>query len=265
MPPTMLMVPVSTFCRSVMLADVSRMSLNTRCASWSSASPAAVIWTRRPRRTKSRSWNSSSSSRICRLMADCETWRRAPAAVNDPVSAIALTISSCRRSIAPRLWGKGSYKGNKKNRFNLSILVMGLPDRQRALHVLALRVQRQIAVEREGAGPVGPEFERHRLPGAGALDDAVVVDGEAVRDVLRREGDLDQVVPVDLNGVGRKSVAIARDAELPDLTLILRGDRDQEHDGGGQGDEHQPLACTHDPTPHSPLDGLAAKMVAARP
>ena len=46
MPPTMLMVPVRTFWRSVMLAEVSRMSLKTRWASCSSASPAAVIWTR---------------------------------------------------------------------------------------------------------------------------------------------------------------------------------------------------------------------------
>ena len=31
MPPTMLIVPLRTFCRSVMLAEVSRMSLKTRC------------------------------------------------------------------------------------------------------------------------------------------------------------------------------------------------------------------------------------------
>src|SRR5947209_5880473 len=32
-------------------------------------------------------------------MADCETWSLRPQAVNDPVSAIACRISSCRRSI----------------------------------------------------------------------------------------------------------------------------------------------------------------------
>src|SRR4051794_38612796 len=48
---------------------------------------------------KSGSLNSSSRSRICRLIADCETCSRAPAAVNEPVSAIARSISSCLRSI----------------------------------------------------------------------------------------------------------------------------------------------------------------------
>src|SRR5688572_27166329 len=34
-------------------------------------------------------------------MADCETWSLWPAAVNEPVSAMARMISSCRRSTIP--------------------------------------------------------------------------------------------------------------------------------------------------------------------
>ena len=36
---------------------------------------------------------------ICRLMADCDTWSFLPHAVNEPVSAMACRISSCRKSI----------------------------------------------------------------------------------------------------------------------------------------------------------------------
>ena len=92
-------------CRSASSCDrgcspvVSRMSSNTRWLSCSSFSPVGVIWIRRPKRRNSGSLNSSSSSRICRLIADCETCSRAPAAVNEPLSAIARRISSCRRSI----------------------------------------------------------------------------------------------------------------------------------------------------------------------
>src|SRR5919112_4525399 len=82
----------------MIVAQVSRMSANMRWLSCSSASPAGVICTWRPKRMKSGSFSSSSSSRIWRLMADCETWSRAPARVKEPVSAIALMISSCLRS-----------------------------------------------------------------------------------------------------------------------------------------------------------------------
>src|SRR5262245_16950943 len=60
---------------------------------------------RRPKRMNSGSLNSSSSSRIWRLMADCETFRRAPAAVKEPLSAIARRISSCLKSI----FGRGAF------------------------------------------------------------------------------------------------------------------------------------------------------------
>src|SRR5687767_2723517 len=54
---------------------------------------------RRPMRWNTASPSSSSSSRIWRLIADWETWSFSPAAVNDPVSAMARMISSCRRSM----------------------------------------------------------------------------------------------------------------------------------------------------------------------
>src|SRR5688500_16085190 len=84
-----------------MLAVVSLRSWNTRWLSCSSDSPAAVMRMRRPTRRNTGSLSSSSSSRICRLIADCETWSLWPAAVNDPVSAMARMISSCRRSTIP--------------------------------------------------------------------------------------------------------------------------------------------------------------------
>src|SRR5262245_48495264 len=54
---------------------------------------------RRPIRSKTGSPSSSSRIRIWRLIADCETCSFSPAAVNDPVSAIARMISSCLRSM----------------------------------------------------------------------------------------------------------------------------------------------------------------------
>src|SRR5688572_18619192 len=54
---------------------------------------------RRPMRWNTASPSSSSSSRTWRLIADCDTRSFSPAAVNDPVSAMARMISSCRRSM----------------------------------------------------------------------------------------------------------------------------------------------------------------------
>src|SRR5688572_4890031 len=55
---------------------------------------------RRPIRWNTGSPSSSSRSRIWRLIADWETCSFSPAAVNEPVSAMARMISSCRRSMA---------------------------------------------------------------------------------------------------------------------------------------------------------------------
>ena len=60
---------------------------------------AGVIRMRRPIRWKTGSPSSASRSSTWRLIADCETCSFSPAAVNEPLSAIARMISSCRRSM----------------------------------------------------------------------------------------------------------------------------------------------------------------------
>ena len=94
MPPASRRVPFSTCWLSPMTVTVSLMSPNTRWLSCTSDSPAGVIRTLRPTRRKMLSFSSSSSSRIWRLIADCETRSFRPAPVKEPVSATAWTISS---------------------------------------------------------------------------------------------------------------------------------------------------------------------------
>ena len=98
MPPRMRTVPRSVSWLSPMPATVSVRSWNIRWLSCSSASPAGVMRMRRPMRRKTGVFSSSSSNRIWRLMADCDTCSLWPAAVKDPVSAMARMISSWRRS-----------------------------------------------------------------------------------------------------------------------------------------------------------------------
>src|ERR1051325_2786149 len=98
MPPTRRSAPRSDSCFSLMAVTVSCRSWKTRWLSCRSASPAGVMRMRRPMRWKTVSPSSSSSSRICRVVADCETSSFSPAAVNEPVSAMARMISSCRKS-----------------------------------------------------------------------------------------------------------------------------------------------------------------------
>ena len=99
MPPASRIVPLSTCWLSPMTVTVSLMSPNTRWLSCTSDSPAGVMRTFRPMRRKMLSFSSSSSSRICRLIADCDTCSFRPAPVKEPVSATAWTISSWRRSM----------------------------------------------------------------------------------------------------------------------------------------------------------------------
>ena len=73
MPPSSRICPRSDSWLSVMPAIVSFRSWKTRCDSCSSDSPAGVMRMRRPTRRKTGSFSSSSSSRIWRLMADCDT------------------------------------------------------------------------------------------------------------------------------------------------------------------------------------------------
>ena len=89
MPPDSRSVPRSSRVRSVIEPTVSRTSRNTRWPSCTRLSAAGVIRTCRPTRRNSGSPSSSSSSRIWRLIADCETCSFLPHAVKEPVSAIA--------------------------------------------------------------------------------------------------------------------------------------------------------------------------------
>ena len=78
-------------------------------------------------------------------------------------------------------------------------------DHELAAHLTAAVVDLQVAVERERPGLVGAEFEGDGLPGAHALGDPVGVDGQAVRDVLGSELDLDQIVLAYLSRGSSKS------------------------------------------------------------
>ena len=102
MPPASRTGPMSDACVSVIRATVSFRSRKTRWLSCRSASPAGVMRMRRPMRRKTASLSSSSSSSTCRLIADCETFSFWPAAVKEPVSAMARMISSWRRSMRER-------------------------------------------------------------------------------------------------------------------------------------------------------------------
>jgi hypothetical protein len=64
---------------------------------------------------------------------------------------------------------------------------------------------------------IGAEFERDRLAGAGALGDAVVVNGEAVGDVGRGEGDLHQVVLLDFDAGRCEGELVAGDRDFAGL------------------------------------------------
>src|SRR4051812_3815343 len=67
-------------------------------------------------------------------------------------------------------------------------------DYQLAFHALAAFVGGEVAVKAVSADLVGAELEHDGLAGAGALGDAVLIDREAVRDVLCRKGDLHQII-----------------------------------------------------------------------
>src|SRR5262245_2005178 len=90
------------------------------------------------------------------------------------------------------------------------------------LHLAAFRILRQGAVNREVTGLIGPEFEGHGLPGPGPLGNAVrTIDGEAVGQVLRGEGDLHEVVSIDGDRGGGKGVMVPGDGEFADLAALV--------------------------------------------
>src|SRR5258708_648540 len=162
--------------------EVSRMSLKTRWLNWSSTSPAAVIWTRRPRRTKSRSWNSSSRSRICRLIADGGKFGRGPAPANDPVWARARTIPGGLRPRVVRAVRARPYRNagfGLKTRLNFE----AMPARREIIKTYSshrICSCLEAAITAQGPDPVG-EFSQIRkgplAPRVGAGDLDVAVEG----------------------------------------------------------------------------------------
>src|SRR3954464_11830848 len=97
-----------------------------------------------------------------------------------------------------------------------------LADHQFAFHPLAAIVDREIAVEAVGADLVGAEFEDDGLAGTGALGDAVLVNREAVSDVLRRKRDLDEIVFLHLDAARLERELIAGNGEFARDSLAGR-------------------------------------------
>src|SRR3954463_9947268 len=74
-----------------------------------------------------------------------------------------------------------------------------LVNHQLAFHALAAVVGGEVAVKAVGADLVGAELEDDGLAGAGALGDAVLIDREAVRDVLCRKSEPPPNIPPGLD------------------------------------------------------------------
>src|SRR5688572_3468904 len=100
------------------------------------------------------------------------------------------------------------------------------------LHLAASVALRQVAVEGERAGAIGPELEHHGLTRARAFHDPVFVQRETVGHVPRGEGDLDEIVLLDFDAGRGVGELIPLDRELPNLTL--RAGRGSGPDCGGQ-------------------------------
>ena len=87
---------------------------------------------------------------------------------------------------------------------------------------------------------ISAELEDHTLASCGALGDAILIDREAVRDVLGREGDLHEIVLLHLNPNRFERELIAADLEFPCRRLLRRvhrprGDSDDEQTASQQG------------------------------
>src|ERR1043166_10187818 len=90
----------------------------------------------------------------------------------------------------------------------------------------------ECAVERERAGPICLELECGRSAGGHPLADAVLIDGEAVCDVIAAHRELHQVVLSDLDAGGRVLEVLRRNGELtPVRSLILREEPDHRRTG----------------------------------
>ena len=96
---------------------------------------------------------------------------------------------------------------------------------QRAAHLQAALFGLEVADEGKRAGAFGSELEGHRLPGADALRDAVLLDGEAVRDVCAPQLNGDQIALVHFDARGLETVAAGDDGEgTGGGALTLRGE-----------------------------------------
>src|SRR5688572_11901580 len=87
-------------------------------------------------------------------------------------------------------------------------------DDELALHAAVAGVARQVAVEAERARAVGAEVERRGAARGHAADDAVLVDGEAVGDILAADRHAHEVVLRDLEAIGRELKIAGREEEL---------------------------------------------------
>ena len=110
---------------------------------------------------------------------------------------------------------------------------------QLAVHLPASLVLSQIAIDGERAGLIGPELEGDRVSAADPLGDAVGIHREAVSDVRARQGDLHQVVQVDLEPRRLERVLARDDRE----TALIGGGLLRGHSG----------ATSHRPAPVSAI------------
>ena len=115
---------------------------------------------RRPTRRKTGSLSSSSSSRICRLIADCDTCSLWPAAVNEPVSAMARMISSCRRSTRQALRHRANIYDEDGFNTNLSVRDGSMRAHRGKLSAARMRHERYIGML---IGPGGPLRTKTRV------------------------------------------------------------------------------------------------------
>src|SRR5687767_10768970 len=108
---------------------------------------------------------------------------------------------------------------------------------QFAFHVAAAFVLGEIAIEVVVAGAVGAELENDGLPRARALGDAVAVYGEAVRDIDRREGDLHEVVFLDVDLRRVEPELVRLDRNLACRLRFRRGAvQERPEHGAGRGE-----------------------------
>src|SRR5689334_15752037 len=87
-------------------------------------------------------------------------------------------------------------------------------DDKLAAHHLVPRFAGKGAVERERARPIGLELECRRSAGGNPLGDPVIVDGEAVGDVLTADGHLDEIVLAHLDARRRELEILGGNGEF---------------------------------------------------